>query len=193
MLRKVMHGLHNYTQWITSVDKKVIHRWIKLSTRGQSYPPVDKKVIHQSYPHVESGTKSDITPILASAGASVCSAHAQARTRKQAASCELSCDELSCELRRLGEGGGLTLRRGRKISYKTGWQVADTGYETSNADDAAKKIVEMGGNCVVGYSNGIYYIDHSFWVKTKRDALRIGREHKQISILKWSNMSLVYC
>ena len=176
MLRKVMHGLHSYTRWITPVDKKVIHRWIKLSTRGQSYPPVDKKVIHQSYPHVESGTKSDITPILASAGASVCSAHTQARTRKQAASCELSCDELS-----------------RKVSYKTGWQVADTGFETSSASDATKKIIEMNGNCDVWYSNGIYYIDHSFRVKTKRDALRIGREHKQISILKWSDMSLVYC
>ena len=150
------------------------------------------QVLH-NYADGVSGTKSDITPVLASASVSAHVACARTRTRKQAASCKLSCDELSCELRRLGEGGGLTLQRGRKISYKTGWQVADVGYETSNADDAAKKIVEMGGNCGVWYSNGIYYIDHSFWVKTKRDALRIGREHKQISILKWSDMSLVYC
>lgn len=154
------------------------------------------QVLHK-YADGVSGTKSDIMPILASTSVSAHVAYARTRTRRQAASCklscELSCDELSRELRRLGESGGLTLRRGRKISYKTGWQVADTGYETSNADDAAKKIVEMGGNCGVWYSNGIYYIDHSFWVKTKRDALRIGREHKQISILKWSNMSLVYC
>lgn len=128
-----------------------------------------------------SGTKSDITPISASVSASVRSAHAQALARRQAASCELR------------DGDGLTLRAGRKISYKTGWQVADVGFETSSASEAARKIVEMGGNCGVWYSNGIYYIDHSFWVKTKRDALRIGREHKQISILKWSNMSLVYC
>ena len=61
MLRKFMQSVHKDARWITPVDKKVIHQWIKLSTGGQSYPQVDKKVIHQSYPHVESGTKSNIT------------------------------------------------------------------------------------------------------------------------------------
>ena len=30
-------------------------------------------------------------------------------------------------------------------------------------------------------------------VKTKKEALTIGRAYQQISILKWSDMSLVYC
>ena len=42
-------------------------------------------------------------------------------------------------------------------------------------------------------ANGIYYVDHSYRVSTKNRALSIGREHNQISILKWNDMSLIYC
>ena len=37
------------------------------------------------------------------------------------------------------------------------------------------------------------YIDKSRRVSTKRDALALGRACNQISILKWSDMSLIYC
>ena len=59
--------------------------------------------------------------------------------------------------------------------------------------DKNDAINEMEGNCGIWYSKGIYYVDHSFRVKTKKEALRIGKEFQQISVLKWSNMSLVYC
>ena len=93
----------------------------------------------------------------------------------------------------LKNNDGLTLKRGRAVTYKTGWQVADHGVECTTIEAAEAAIAEMKGNCGVWLSDGIYYIDHSFRVKTKRQALAIGREHNQISILKWVNMSLVYC
>ena len=93
----------------------------------------------------------------------------------------------------LKNNDGLTLKHGRAVTYKTGWQVADHGVECTTIEAAETAITEMKGNCGVWFSDGIYYIDHSFRVKTKREALRIGREHNQISILKWANMSLVYC
>lgn len=101
--------------------------------------------------------------------------------------------ELERKLRKLANNDGLTLRAGQAVSYKTGWQVADYGVERKTARAAANVIAKLGGTAGVWYSNGIYYIDHSFRVNTKREALKIGREHNQISVLKWSDMSLVYC
>ena len=93
----------------------------------------------------------------------------------------------------LQNNGGMTLKNYQAVSYKSGWQVADYGYECRQAAQAAKLVDKLHGTCGVWYSEGIYYIDHSFRVSTKKEALRIGREHKQISVLKWSTMTLVYC
>lgn len=96
-------------------------------------------------------------------------------------------------IRKLANNDGLTLKNGKLISYKTGYQVADTGVEAGTAADCMKAVKSYNGNCGVWYSEGVYYIDHSFRVKTKKDAIKIGRENNQISILKWSDMSLIYC
>lgn len=97
------------------------------------------------------------------------------------------------QLKALTEGDGLTLKKYVSITYKTGWQVADHGVECKTAEEAVQAVVSYNGNCGIWYSEGIYYIDHSFRVKTKKEALAIGRAHNQISILKWSNMTLAYC
>jgi hypothetical protein len=96
-------------------------------------------------------------------------------------------------LKKLNNNDGLTLKNGKCVTYKTGWQVATEGVETTDINKAMKIIKEYNGNCGVWYSNGIYYIDKSKRINTKREALEIGRLHKQISILKWATMSLVYC
>lgn len=93
----------------------------------------------------------------------------------------------------LANNDGLTLKNGKEVTYKTGYQVADYGVECSTVEQAIQEIEKMGYTAGVWYSDGIYYIDHSFRVKTKKDALKIGRENNQISILKWSDMSLIYC
>lgn len=96
-------------------------------------------------------------------------------------------------IRKLTDNGGLTLKNGRPIAYKTGWQVATEGIETRSAREAINAVKAYGGNCGVWFSGGIYYIDRSKRVNTKREALEIGRAHNQISILGWRNMSLAYC
>ena len=94
---------------------------------------------------------------------------------------------------KLAENDGLTLKAGKPITYKTGWQVATEGIETTSAREAINAVKAYGGNCGVWYSGGIYYIDKSKRVNTKREALSIGRQHNQISVLGWHNMSLAYC
>ena len=94
---------------------------------------------------------------------------------------------------KLRDNDGLTLKNGKPIAYKSGWQVATIGIATTSPREAINAVKAYGGNCGIWYSDSIYYIDQSFRVATKREAMKIGREHDQISVLKWSNMGIVYC
>lgn len=94
---------------------------------------------------------------------------------------------------KLTNNDGLTLKKGQRITYKSGYQVATEGVECKTAREAINAVKAYAGNCGIWYADGIYYIDKSHRVSTKRDALKLGRECNQISILKWSNMSLIYC
>ncbi len=96
-------------------------------------------------------------------------------------------------LRKISDNGGLTLKNGKPISYKSGWQVATEGIETTDILEAMKAIKGYKGNCGIWFSDGIWYIDKSKRVDTKREAMEIGRKCNQISILRWRDMGLAYC
>jgi hypothetical protein len=96
-------------------------------------------------------------------------------------------------IKKLNNNDGLTLKNGQKILYKTGWQVATEGIECKTPEEAIKAVRAYAGNCGVWLSDGIYYIDKSRRIGTKKEALALGRKCNQISILRWSNMGLVFC
>ena len=96
-------------------------------------------------------------------------------------------------IRKLANNDGLTLKKGKIITYKTGWQVATEGIETRDARTAINAVKAYNGDCGIWYSEGIYYIDKSKRVNTKKEALEIGRACNQISVLNWRNMGLAYC
>ena len=96
-------------------------------------------------------------------------------------------------IRKLQENDGLTLKAGKPIAYKSGWQVATEGVECKTAREAINAVKAYNGTCGVWYAGGVYYIDKSHRVNTKREAMQIGRECKQISVLRWHDMGLVYC
>ena len=96
-------------------------------------------------------------------------------------------------IKKLANNEGLTLKAGKVITYKSGWQVADHGVEAHSAEECIKAVRMMKGNCGVWFADGVYYIDHSFRVNTKREAMSIGRAHNQISVLCWRTMGLAYC
>ena len=96
-------------------------------------------------------------------------------------------------IRKLTNNDGLTLKNGKIITYKTGWQVATEGVETRDARKAINAVKAYNGNCGIWYSEGIYYIDKSKRVNTKHEAMTIGRACNQISILCWRTMGLAYC
>ena len=96
-------------------------------------------------------------------------------------------------IKKLKENDGLTLKKGQMITYKTGYQVATEGVETTDPRVAINAVKAYNGNCGVWFAEGVYYIDKSHRVATKREALTVGRECNQISVLNWRTMGLVYC
>lgn len=96
-------------------------------------------------------------------------------------------------INKLKENDGLTLKSGKLVNYKTGYQVATEGVEVKTARECINAVKAYKGNCGVWFSEGVYYVDKSHRESTKKRALAIGKSCNQISILKWSDMSLIYC
>ena len=96
-------------------------------------------------------------------------------------------------LLKLKHNDGLTLKNGKPIIYKSGYQVATDGIVTKDPHEAMRAIKQMNGNAGIWVCNGYYYIDKSHRVATKREALKVGRENNQLSVLRWRDMGLVYC
>lgn len=96
-------------------------------------------------------------------------------------------------IKKLENNDGLTLKNGKVITYKSGWQVATEGVECKTAREAINAVKAYAGNCGVWLADGIYYVDKSHRVSTKHMALEIGRAHNQISIFGWARQNLAYC
>lgn len=92
-------------------------------------------------------------------------------------------------IRKLKDGEGLTLRNGKIVEYKTGWQVGITGIECHTPEEVSVLLHKgMGrkGNIGIWFSNGIYYVDISKRITTKKNALAIGKVMNQQSIYGWA-------
>lgn len=96
-------------------------------------------------------------------------------------------------INKLQNNDGITLKNGQIVTYKTGWQVATEGIEATTAREAINAVKAFGGDCGVWLADGIYYVDRSKRVNTKREALAIGRACNQISIFGWARKNLAYC
>ena len=94
---------------------------------------------------------------------------------------------------KLTNNDGLTLKKGARVVFKTGYQVATEGIETRDPREAINAVKAYGGNCGIWLSDGVYYIDKSHRESTLKKALEVGRACNQISILRWRDMGLVYC
>ena len=92
----------------------------------------------------------------------------------------------------LKNNDGFTVKKNEVIRYKSGWQVGLKGIERKTAKGAAR-IMAKYPSCGIWYSEGIYYIDICKRVSTKKEALEIGKAHKQQSIYNWKNGKLAWC
>ena len=102
-------------------------------------------------------------------------------------------------VRNIKNNEGLTLRNGKIVQYKTGWQVGLYGGEATTPEEVSELIhgpLGRTGNIGIWYSEGIYYIDISKRFSTKLEALRVGKLMNQQSIYGWRPRKagqLVWC
>lgn len=102
-------------------------------------------------------------------------------------------------IRNLAENDGLTLRNGKMVVYKTGWQVGITGIECHTPEEVTAILHSpMGrkGNIGIWLSEGIYYVDISKRITTKKNALMVAGTTNQLSIYGWrprKRGQLVWC
>ena len=102
-------------------------------------------------------------------------------------------------IRNIADNQGLTLRNGKIVKYKSGWQVGITGI-TCKTPEEVSDLLHHGlgckGNIGIWYSDGIYYIDISKRFQTKKVALEAGNFMNQQSIYGWrprKKGQLVWC
>lgn len=102
-------------------------------------------------------------------------------------------------IRNIKNNEGLTLRNGKIVEYKTGWQVGILGGKCETPEEVSKFLhspLGRSGNIGIWLSEGIYYIDISLRISTKEKALKIGKLRNQQSIYGWAPRKkgqLVWC
>ena len=102
-------------------------------------------------------------------------------------------------IKKLSNGDGLTLKAGKPIRYKSGWQVGITGIICKTPEEVSDLLhhgLGRKGNIGIWYSGGIYYIDVSKRFQTKKVALEAGKIMNQQSIYGWrprKKGQLVWC
>lgn len=91
-------------------------------------------------------------------------------------------------IRNIQEDQGLTLRNGKIVEYKTGWQVGITGVTCKTPEEVSALLhsgLDKKGNVGIWLHDGIYYIDISKRFTTKKNALIVGQANKQQTIYGW--------
>lgn len=97
-------------------------------------------------------------------------------------------------LAKILQNGGATINtRGEFVQLKSGYQVSVRDLGRVKTADLTEKMVrdvveqglQRGEYCGVWIDGGFAYVDISKRISTKQEAMRLGREKKQLSILNW--------
>lgn len=101
-------------------------------------------------------------------------------------------------IKSIKRNGGATFNKyGVRVSMKTGYQVSTEGLMTIEVRCISKELIKRlitnhlskrGEYLGLWIDNGWLYIDISRRVATKKQAMEMGRELNQLSILRWSDM-----
>ena len=93
--------------------------------------------------------------------------------------------------------GGATFNRNQeRVTLKTGYQVSKCDLLVIPTESLTrdllkaliKRLASRGEYLGVWIDNGKVYVDISCRVATKRDAMQMGRDLNQLSVLRWADM-----
>ena len=104
-------------------------------------------------------------------------------------------------VRKLTQNQGLTLRNGKIVEYRSGYQVSTTlGVKCLSPEEAMQFIrffttraKEQGRNVGVWLYNDVYYVDVGNRIDGKKNALQAAQAAKQFSIYGWKQEKVEWC
>ena len=105
------------------------------------------------------------------------------------------------KLKEIKFNAGATLdKQGNPMQYARGYQVSEKDLEIIPAYRLTKKhLIDMLNSLPIGKCLGVWidggkaYIDCSEYVNTKKQALRLGKQRKQISVWNWKAGEAIAC
>lgn len=102
----------------------------------------------------------------------------------------------------INKGGATLNSQGRAVNFKKGYQVSKKDCYTLNINNTVEilnAINELLSTIKANEFAGIWieedkaYIDVSIKIDLLADALKLGKELKQISIFDWNTKKCIYC
>jgi hypothetical protein len=100
--------------------------------------------------------------------------------------------------------GGLTIHKvngkPEAVKFEEGYQVAKTGINFKDLDEALVKLEQLidelqeGDSWYIGlwHDGSTLYIEPSYYILDRKEAKKVGAYHKQESIYDWANDDLVW-
>ena len=98
-------------------------------------------------------------------------------------------------IRKIPENGGLTLRNGCPVQFKTGYQGGVRGEIFHTPEEVSRFLHTVGrkGDWGIWRDNGLWYVDESKHIATKKAALALGVACNQLSIYSWAKDDVIWC
>lgn len=105
------------------------------------------------------------------------------------------------KLKEIKLNAGATLdKQGNQLAYAKGYQVSEQDLEIIPAYKLTKKhLIDMLNSLPIGKCLGVWiyggkaYIDCSEYIATKRQAMKAGKQRKQLSIWNWKAGEAIAC
>lgn len=98
-------------------------------------------------------------------------------------------------IRKAALTGGMTLLDGCPVRYQTGYQVGIKGFTFNTPEEVSRFLHTEGrdGCWGIWVENGLWYVDQSVRVISKKEAINLGVEHNQLAIYGWKEDQCFNC
>lgn len=101
----------------------------------------------------------------------------------------------------INNGGATINYKGESVKMVSGYQVSKRDLGRIIISDFTQNIIDKvisyglkrGEYCGIWIDNGFVYVDISIRIATKAKAMSMGKELKQLSILRWRDMECLAC
>lgn len=98
-------------------------------------------------------------------------------------------------IRKIPVGGDVTIRNGRPVQYKTGYQVLTVVHPFVTAEEVSRFLHTKGrkGQYTIRHSQTLWLVDENQQVPTKKAALTLARKYNWLTVYNWAKNEIIRC